>query len=210
MNCVVRATLVSKCFFLSTFLMTAIVFSGSIARSDDEESFSEEQLIEEEAPAVNDEPKTEISERASEESVVPPVEIVPAEDPLKENSELASKENNGPEQAKGKSEELKNPEKFEEKKQEVANKSSSSKVSPISKLPPKITKKEEVSKSSGSGFRILAKNCPMRREPASESKPALHLKPGRKIWISESGPEWFKALDRDGKPVFFDAKCFEN
>lgn len=205
----IRTKFETKCIYLAALLIMAIGFSGPNAKAEDEEAFSEEQLLEVEAPVADEAPKEVAAEKIKEEPSPPPMELVPAEDPLKENGELAAKESPKSDPVATPAEEVKKVDPEKRKKQNLVTEKLPAKKPLTTQLPPKTSKAEVAPLPEGGGFKVLAKRCPMRRAPASDSKAPFQLKPGRKIWIAEAGPDWFKALDRDGNPVYFDAKCFE-
>ena len=207
-----RSWIIKKFRIYSVFsiLVLFVAFQGPSAWADDEESFSEEQLVESEAPAVEEQPKAIAVDPPKEEVRPPVVENAVSEDPLKENSELSKKATAKKPMAENKKAEIKEAKLVEKSEQKKLSSKLPPKKNVVKETQPAPVKREQASVGGKGGFKILAKSCPMMRSPASEGKSKFTLKPGRKIWAEDAGDNWFKALDREGNPVYFEAKCFEN
>jgi hypothetical protein len=81
--------------------------------------------------------------------------------------------------------------------------------------PKKEAKKAKVAKASkkSSGakgkFANTKTECPLLREPASESETMVTVKAPRKIWVEEVDASWVRAFNKAGEPGYVSTECFE-
>jgi hypothetical protein len=66
---------------------------------------------------------------------------------------------------------------------------------------------KQVSKFAGGGYVHTTKECPMMREPASDSEAVSHTHVDRKIWVEEVDAHWVKGFNRAGEPVYINRSC---
>ena len=58
-------------------------------------------------------------------------------------------------------------------------------------------------------FANTKENCPMLREPASESEKMITVKADRKIWVEEVDGSWVRAFNKAGEPGYVSKDCFQ-
>ena len=82
------------------------------------------------------------------------------------------------------------------------------------KKAPKNSKKSKVAKaekkSGAKGkFANTKTECPLLREPASDSEKMIVVKAPRKIWVEEVDGSWVRAFNKAGEPGYVSTECFE-